>query len=291
MRRRDDVIKSPALPQRVQHIAIPTAAASLVWIYLEPVTTGTTTSVGGTSFALAALAAAGLLVYGLLIPAHLHAQLAAADAAHLLNSPGCRHRYGFLFVRFKPGRWGAEFRILWRKTLQLLVTTFLAEQPRLNIPAQLLVLGWAIRRQYVEHPFAELGSARAAFVEAHPAGDGWSRGDYLELLSLGAQLVNVLLIGLCAAAGGSGGWLGSGGTDAVGALMCCFVLAPLGYAGRILQQERRAAKAEGATTLTATPSSMRADDGGGGNSGGDALLVEAAQTANPLTEHTVQQPP
>ena len=132
-------------------------------------------------------------------------ELAAADEAKLLNAPKCRNRYGFLFLRFKPGRWGAEFRILYHKTLQLLVTTALAENPTaladyppLAIPAQLVVLGWAMYKQYVERPFAEVGSARRAFVEAHPHGDGWSRGDTLEMLSLTAQFVNVLQTGVCA---------------------------------------------------------------------------------------------
>ena len=67
-------------------------------------------------------------LHGLAIPLHLYGKLATANAARTLNAPLCRNRYGFLFVRFKPGRWGAEFFILGRKSLQLLVTTVFAEQ-------------------------------------------------------------------------------------------------------------------------------------------------------------------
>ena len=104
----------------------------------------------------------------------------------MLNSPACRNRYGFLFVRFKSGKWGAEFRILFRKTLQLLIMATLAEKIYMVVPAQLnlLVLGWAMWRQYVERPFAKVGSARRAFAIAYPKGDGWSRGDFLEIKTL-----------------------------------------------------------------------------------------------------------
>ena len=192
---------------------------------------------GATGYILPALGGAGTLVYGLLIPAFLHRKLATANKARVLNSPACRHRYGFLFVRFKPGRWGAEFRILWRKTLQLLVTTAFAEQPYLVVPAQLVVLGWSIWRQYVEHPFAEMGSARRAFVEAHPGGDGWSRGDKLEMMSLGAQATNVALTGVCAMMETTTTMADDWVEDTMATAMTCCLLAPVGYAGRILQQE------------------------------------------------------
>ena len=102
----------------------------------------------------------------------------------MLNSPACRNRYGFLFVRFKSGKWGAEFRILFRKTLQLLTMATLAEKTYMVVPAQLLVLGWAMWRQYVERPFAKVSSARRAFAIVYPKGDGWSRGDFLEIKTL-----------------------------------------------------------------------------------------------------------
>jgi hypothetical protein len=49
--------------------------------------------------------------------------------------------------------------------------------------------------------------------------------------------VNVLLTGVCAFVPGA-----SAGTskDVIGALMCCSIVTPTGYAGRIVQQERAA---------------------------------------------------
>ena len=52
--------------------------------------------------------------------------------------------------------------------------------------------------QCTKRPFAELGSARSTFMEQRPNGDGWSRGDKLEMLSLSAQVAKVLLVALCA---------------------------------------------------------------------------------------------
>ena len=73
-----------------------------------------------------------------------------------------------------------------------------------------------------------MGSARAAFVEKHPNGDGWSRGDILEMLSLTAQTLSVLLSGVCAF------FLGNvfGTREAVGAGLTFCVVASMGYAGR-----------------------------------------------------------
>ena len=68
----------------------------------------------------------------------------------------------------------------------LLSTTILAEYPLLVVPAQLVCLGWALFRQCKETPFAEVGTAKAAFDRTDP--DGWSRGDKLEALSLTTQV-------------------------------------------------------------------------------------------------------
>jgi hypothetical protein len=119
-------------------------------------------------------------------------------------------------------------------------------------------------KQYVEHPFAEVGCARQAFVEAHPNGDGWSRGDILEIqmLSLGAQLVNVALTGVCAFVLRDSG----AGKDALGVLMCCTAMAPVVYAVRILWQERRQ-----------QPQRRGADRGYGGS-------IELAERVSPLRD-------
>ena len=117
-------------------------------------------------------------------------------------------------------------------------------------------------KQYLEHPFAEVGSARRAFVEAHPNGDGWSRGDILEMLSLGAQLVNVALTGVCAFVVRDSG----AGKDAAGVLICCTAMTPVVYAVRILWQERRQ-----------QPQRRGADRGYGGS-------IELAERVSPLRD-------
>jgi hypothetical protein len=265
------VTRKLMLPEIVLPITVSVTLISAISTAASPEPT-----VDASSYLLSILGTIGTLIYGLLIPLHLHSKLAAADTANVLNAPACRNRYGFLFVRFKPGRWGAEFRILYRKTLQLLVTTLFAEQPYLSIPAQLLVLGWAMWKQYVEHPFAEVGSARRAFVEAHPDGGGWSRGDILEMLSLGAQLVNVALTGVCAFVIRESG----AGKDALGVVMCCSAMTPVVYAVRILRQERRGAgRTKGASAKPAEQASpARGDDDLGASLVGGAT----GATANPL---------
>ena len=67
----------------------------------------------------------------------------------------------------------------------------LAEHPLLVGAAQILTLWWALSKQRAELPFAEVGSQKAYFERNTP--NGWSRGDFLEALSLGSQIgINVL---------------------------------------------------------------------------------------------------
>ena len=54
------------------------------------------------------LGLAGMLVYGMMIPVNLYWKLAKAAGQNLLDSPDCRGRYGFLYDRFKPGKWGGR---------------------------------------------------------------------------------------------------------------------------------------------------------------------------------------
>jgi hypothetical protein len=156
-------------------------------------------SLGRSEYALTLLGAVGILVYGIIIPWVLYRQLSSAAEAQILHSPKVRNRYGYLTTRFKkcsrdPANpaWVAEFRILGRKSALLVVSTIFAEYPYAVIPAQLLILGYALWKQYTETPFAEIGHARKAWAEQHPNGLGWSRGDRLEALSLAAQICNVL---------------------------------------------------------------------------------------------------
>ena len=44
----------------------------------------------------------------------------------------------------------------------LFVTTVFAEYLYLVIPAQLITLGWALNKQRLEHPYAEVGSKKRA---------------------------------------------------------------------------------------------------------------------------------
>lgn len=144
-----------------------------------------------------------------------------------------------------------------RKIVLLLVTSFATERPYLANSLQLLVLTYSMWMQRTEHPFAELGSARKAFVEAHPDGNGWSRGDNLEMLSLATQAVNVLLTFLCALIGGTVSYDGtrlltSGVSNAVGAVMVVVVLLPAGYAVHIFKTEWAAGRQEVQVTTTAS---------------------------------------
>ena len=142
-------------------------------------------------YQLPVLGTVGTIVYGAALPALLYRKLKTSFAKGRLDDPDFRARYGYLISRFKPGKWGSEFRIISRKTAILVVTTLLAEQPLLVGPAQILTLGWALTKQCSERPFAEVGSKKAAFEHNTPS--GWSRGDVLEALSLGSQIgINVL---------------------------------------------------------------------------------------------------
>eukprot|EP01046_Picozoa_sp_COSAG06_P032951 COSAG06_NODE_3329_length_5495_cov_1.452557_1_plen_1648_part_10 len=147
---------------------------------------------GTVEYSLPTLGTLGLFIYGLAIPRFFYRKLRAASDDGALNTPACRNRYGFLFTRFKEGCWGAEFRILGRKSVLLFVSTLFAEQWYLVIPAQLCALSWALWKQCVEVPFAEVGFARKAFAKDHPDGRGWTRGDNLEAMALLAQIFNTL---------------------------------------------------------------------------------------------------
>jgi hypothetical protein len=182
---------------------------------------------------LPALGLAGTLLYGLLLPAFLYKKLAKAAGQHCLDSPACRGRYGFLYDRFKPGKWGAEFRILSRKTMLLFATTLLAEYPYPCIAAQIAIVTWSMFKQWQEHPYAEVGSKAKAFLEKHPDGaTGWSRGDKLELLALSGQLGNVAITLICSLVKPKGA-----GEVAVSVATLAFVFLPAQYAVHIIWTE------------------------------------------------------
>jgi hypothetical protein len=174
----------------------------------------------------------GLLIYGLVVPLLFYRKLLAASATHTLNGPECRNRFGFLLMRFKPNRWGHEFRIITRKSALLVAATAFAQQWWIVIPLQLIILVWAMHVQFKLKPFLEVGFARRAYLQAYPEDDGWSRGDRLELLSLWGQIGNVLLSLLCAVVVVKGVLE----IAVVVATLAC-LLAPAFYGVRILFQE------------------------------------------------------
>eukprot|EP01047_Picozoa_sp_COSAG01_P021201 COSAG01_NODE_1224_length_11142_cov_72.842615_12_plen_1766_part_00 len=145
-------------------------------------------------YQLPALGTLGIVVYGLIIPGFLYHKVQNVQTEwrvknienQRLHDADFRARYGYLISRFKPGKWGSEFRILARKSALLLVTTVFAERNALVIPAQLVTLSLALAAQCQEVPFAEVGSKVAAFERHTPT--GWSRGDVLEALSLSCQI-------------------------------------------------------------------------------------------------------
>jgi hypothetical protein len=150
-----------------------------------------------------------------------------------LSSPDCHGRYGFVYDRFKPRAWGAEFRILGRKTMLLFATTLLAEHTYPCIAAQIAIIGWLIFKQCQECPYAEVGSATKAFIKKYPDGNtGWSRGDKLEVLTLLGQLGNVVVTLVCSVVE-----LKDAGTVAVSAAVLTCVLCPASYAVRIVWTE------------------------------------------------------
>ena len=197
-RRRQQMLKNKVGVDMAGQVFAMTVAMALnsfmifLYIFFSPVE-----NLGADEYALPALGTLGLFIYGLLVPRFFYKQLRSASDKKQMNAPACRNRYGYLFTRFKGDCWGAEFRILARKSVLLFVTTIFAEQWHLVIPAQLAALGWALKKQCAETPFAEVGFARKAFAEAHPDGLGWSRGDKLEALSLVAQIGNTLISLLC----------------------------------------------------------------------------------------------
>ena len=203
-------------------------AIPLVDVFVSPVP-----GVSRTEYQLQVFGAVGVAVYGLLVPTFLYHKLAAANKQNLINLPECRGRYGFLFLRFKPGKWRSEFQILGRKTCLLLATTVLAEQTLPCLVAQLAILAHSLYKQCRERPYTEVGTAVAAFQVKYPRGDGWSRGDKLEALALGSQLCNVMVTMACALTI-SDDW---DVAFSVATLAC--VLAPIGYALLIVRTEWR----------------------------------------------------
>eukprot|EP01047_Picozoa_sp_COSAG01_P033046 COSAG01_NODE_2415_length_7736_cov_42.301034_6_plen_1217_part_00 len=142
---------------------------------------------------LPAFGTIGTIVYGFILPLLLHRVIRKNVDDGRLDDPDFRARYGYLINRFKPGKWGSEFRILSRKTVLLLVTIILSEYSFLVAPAQLVTLGWAFYKQWKERPFAEVGSKKQTFEHETP--NGWSRGDVLEALSLGSQIaINLIAL-------------------------------------------------------------------------------------------------
>eukprot|EP01043_Picozoa_sp_COSAG02_P027254 COSAG02_NODE_1599_length_11754_cov_6.319005_8_plen_1200_part_00 len=139
------------------------------------------------SYMLPTLGLVGSVLYGLIIPKCLHLAVAQqmsnlGDAYHHDN--GFISQYGYLVTRFKPEKWGSEFRILGRKTMLLFATTIFAESTGLATVTQLVALVFALVMQCRETPFAETGSKAASFGD-YP---GWSRPDKLEALSLVSQI-------------------------------------------------------------------------------------------------------
>ena len=129
----------------------------------------------------------GLAMYGIWVPTtYLHELQWNIEGVDRLHEPDFRERYGYLISRFKPGKWISEFRILGRKTALLFIAAIFAERPGIAIPAQVATLTWALWRHIREHPFAEVGSRKAAFEDNNP--EGWSRGDVLELMTLLSQI-------------------------------------------------------------------------------------------------------
>ena len=139
------------------------------------------------SYMLPTLGLVGSVLYGLIIPKCLHLAVAqqmsnVGDAYHHDN--GFISQYGYLVTRFKPEKWGSEFRILGRKTMLLFATIIFAESTGLATVTQLVALVFALVMQCRETPFAETGSKAASFGD-YP---GWSRADKLEALSLVSQI-------------------------------------------------------------------------------------------------------
>ena len=168
-----------------------------------------------------------------MIPAFLYKKLANAASQHRLDNSDCRGHYGFLYDRFKPRKWGAEFRILSRKTTLLFATTLLAEHSYPCIVTQLVIISWSMLKQCQEHPYAEVGSAAEAFLKKHPDGTtGWSRGDKLEVLALSGQFGTVAVSLLCSLVDPKG-FL----NVAVSAATLMFVFLPASYAVRIIWTE------------------------------------------------------
>eukprot|EP01047_Picozoa_sp_COSAG01_P024689 COSAG01_NODE_1533_length_9989_cov_8.225581_1_plen_1653_part_00 len=216
-------------------------------------------------YQLPALGTLGIVIYGFTLPKLLHRKIQKSVQGGYVNDPDFRARYGYLITRFKPGKWGSEFRILARKSALLVVTTILAETWYLVIPAQMTTLIWALYKQWVEHPFAEVGSQKDAFERDTP--NGWSRGDVLEALSLGSQIaINMLSLATLNTA--SGLTVNSSGVDgtlvsisptesfAIAVATLIFVLLPALYGMHILLTEwkvgRRSKKLAPSDTTTSS---------------------------------------
>lgn len=170
----------------------------IVWMVASPAD-----NVSAAEYWLTAVATLIIFVYGVTIPADLSVTLQYnIEHKGRLNEPDFRARYGYFVSRFKPGKWGSEFRILSRKTALLIFATLFAELPYVAISAQIVTLTWALLMQCKEHPFAEVGSKKIVFERENPT--GWSRADMLEAMSLLSLIgINVFALAFVNAADSS----------------------------------------------------------------------------------------
>eukprot|EP01047_Picozoa_sp_COSAG01_P018076 COSAG01_NODE_973_length_12368_cov_12.435732_2_plen_1763_part_00 len=183
------------------------------------------------ALALPLLGAYGIYLYGVAVPCKLFETLQAAHTADRQMGAACRHRYGFLYLRFEPGHWHAEFVLLARRSALLLISVFLGGSSRVAIGCQLVVLAPALCYQCHYKPFTEIGSARAAYLVR---GRGWSRGDVLEALSICSQVGNLLVALFCVVTGrGRGNHLDS----LIIAATLVFMLIPALYGLRMIWTE------------------------------------------------------